>query len=204
MRKLSILALSAVLLAASVAARAGAEVGQAAPAFSLPGLAGKPVSLADFKGKTVVLEWLNKDCPFVRHYYKNGDMQALQKKYTDKKVVWLSIVSSAEGREGYFKDAAAAGQFKADAKASMTDILLDPDGTVGQAYGAKTTPDMYIVSPKGVLIYAGAIDDTPSTDPDDIAKAKNWVAQGLDENLAKKKISVPETRSYGCGIKYKD
>ena len=204
MRKLSLFVLALILSVPAALALAGAEVGKPAPAFSLPGLGGKPVSLADYKGKTVVLEWLNKDCPFVRHYYKNGNMQALQKKYTDKKVVWLSIVSSAEGREGYFKDAAAAGQFKADAKASMTDILLDPEGTVGQAYGAKTTPDMYIVSPKGTLVYAGAIDDTPSTDPDDIAKAKNWVAQGLDESLAKKKISVPETRSYGCGIKYKD
>ncbi len=126
-----------------MAAKAGAEVGQAAPAFSLPGLSGKTVSLADFKGKTVVLEWLNKDCPFVRHYYKNGDMQALQKKYTDKKVVWLSIVSSAQGKEGYFASAAEAAAFKADSKASMTDILLDPDGTAGQAYGAKNTPTMY-------------------------------------------------------------
>jgi peroxiredoxin len=204
MRKIFSLVLAAVVLGGPSLALAGPEVGKAAPAFSLTGLAGKPVSLADYKGKTVVLEWLNKDCPFVRHYYKNGDMQALQKKYTDKKVVWLSIVSSADGREGYFKDAAEAAQFKADAKASMTDILLDPEGKVGQSYGAKTTPDMYIVSAKGVLVYSGAIDDKPSTNPDDAAKAKNWVAQGLDEILAKKKVSVPETRPYGCSVKYKD
>jgi len=204
MRKIFSLVLAAVVLGGPSLALAGPEVGKAAPAFSLTGLAGKPVSLADYKGKTVVLEWLNKDCPFVRHYYKNGDMQALQKKYTDKKVVWLSIVSSADGREGYFKDAAEAAQFKADAKASMTDILLDPEGKVGQSYGAKTTPDMYIVSAKGVLVYSGAIDDKPSTNPDDAAKAKNWVAQGLDEILAKKKVSVPETRPYGCSVKYKN
>jgi hypothetical protein len=203
MRKLSILALSAVLLAASVAAKAGAEVGKAAPAFSLPGLSGKPVSLADFKGKTVVLEWLNKDCPFVRHYYKNGDMQGLQKKYTDQKIVWLSIVSSAQGKEGYFASAAEAAAFKADSKASMTDILLDPDGTAGQAYGSKNTPTMYIIGAKGKVVYEGAIDDKPSTDPADIAGAKNWVAQALDEILAKKKVSVAQTRPYGCGVKYK-
>jgi hypothetical protein len=202
MRKLTIL-LGTILLAASVGAQAGSLLGKPAPAFSLPGLAGKPVSLADYKGKTVVLEWLNKDCPFVRHYYKNGDMQGLQKKYTDKGVVWLSIVSSAEGKEGYFAGAAEAAEYKDGQKAAMTDILLDPQGSVGQAYSAKTTPDMFIVGPKGKVVYAGAIDDKPSTDPADAATAKNWVAQALDEILAKKKVSVPETRSYGCGVKYK-
>ncbi len=202
MNKLASLALAAALSLAGLGR--AAEIGQAAPDFKLPGLAAKTVSLSQYKGKTVVLEWLNKDCPFVRHYYEKGDMQGLQKKYTDKKVVWLSIVSSAEGKEGYFANPAEAAKFKADSKASMTDILLDPDGTVGHAYGAKCTPHMFVVNGKGKLVYAGAIDDKPSTNADDAAKAKNWVGQALDEIQAKKPVSVSETRAYGCGVKYKD
>jgi peroxiredoxin len=181
-----------------------AEVGKPAPAFQLPGLNSKTVSLAQYKGKTVVLEWVNEGCPFVRKHYGSGNMQSLQKKYTAKGVVWLSISTSADGKEGYWADAKAAGAFRAAQKAAMTDILLDHDGTVGHAYGAKTTPHMFVINAKGALVYAGAIDDKPSTNPADIAGAKNWVAQALDEVLAKKKVSVPETRSYGCGVKYKD
>lgn len=180
------------------------EIGKPAPDFKLPGLSAKTVSLSQYKGKTVVLEWLNEGCPFVRHYYDKGNMQALQKKYTGKKVVWLSIVSSAAGHEGYFADAKAAAKFKADEKASMTDVLLDPAGTVGHAYGAKTTPHMFVIDAKGALVYQGAIDDKPSTNAADAANAKNWVAQALDEVLAKKAVSVPETKSYGCSVKYKD
>ena len=195
--------LLAALLALSLNAQA-LEIGKAAPDFKLPGLKARTVSLSQYKGKTVVLEWLNQGCPFVRHYYDKGDMQALQRKYTDKKVVWLSVVSSAEGHEGYFASAAEAAKFKADEKAAMTDILLDPDGTAGKAYGAKATPHMFVIDAKGKLVYQGAIDDKPSTNPDDAAKARNWVAQALDEIQAKKPVSVPETRAYGCGVKYKD
>ena len=191
------------LLALSLNAHA-LEIGKAAPDFKLPGLKAKTVSLSQYKGKTIVLEWLNEGCPFVRHCYDKGNMQALQKKSTDKKVIWLSVVSSAEGHEGYFASAADAAKFKADKKASMTDILLDPDGKVGHAYGAKTTPHMFVIDAKGLLAYQGAIDDKPSTNAADAATAKNWVAQALDELAAKKPVSVAETRSYGCSVKYKD
>jgi peroxiredoxin len=195
--------LLAALLGSALMARA-AEVGRPAPGFKLPGLSGKTISLSQYKGKPVVLEWVNEGCPFVRKHYGSGNMQALQKKYTDKGVVWLSISTSSEGREGYWPDGRAAADFKAAQKAAMTDILLDHDGTVGHAYGAKTTPHMFVINAKGTLVYAGAIDDKPGTNPADVATAKNWVAQALDEVLAKKKVSVPETRSYGCGVKYKD
>lgn len=200
MKLFSTLALSAALALASLGN--AAEVGKAAPDFKLPGLKARTVSLSQFKGKTVVLEWVNQGCPFVRKHYGSGNMQALQKKYTDKKVVWLSISSSSKGNEGYWDGPKDAAAFKDAQKASMTDILLDHDGTAGHAYGAKTTPHMFVIDPKGILVYQGAIDDKPSTKQEDIAGAKNWVAQALDEVLAKKAVSVAETRSYGCSVKY--
>lgn len=195
--------ISAALLALSLQAHA-LEIGKPAPDFKLPGLTAKTVSLAQYKGKTVVLEWVNEGCPFVRKHYSGGNMQGLQKKYTDKGVVWLSIASSAEGKEGFWPSAAEAAAFKAAKKAAMTDILLDPDGSVGHAYGAKTTPHLFVINAKGTLVYQGAIDDKPSTNAADIAKSKNWVAQALDEVLAKKVVSVPETKPYGCSVKYKN
>ncbi len=190
-------------LALAAGLQAGIETGKPAPDFSLSDEQGKTVKLSDFKGKTVVLEWLNEGCPFVqKHYHDSGNLPALQKKYTDKKVVWLSIVSSAEGKQGYWATGEEARAFKAQQKAAMTHILKDADGAVGRAYGAKTTPHMFIIDAKGVLAYQGAIDDKASTKARDIPKAKNWVAQALDEILAKKPVSVSDTKPYGCSVKY--
>jgi peroxiredoxin len=178
-----------------------ASIDKAAPDFSLGGIDGKTYKLSDFKGKYVVLEWNNLDCPFVKKHYGSGNMQALQKKYTDQGVVWLTICSSAEGKQGYYEPAALQEMTK-ERKLASTAYLRDPDGTVGKEYGAKTTPSMFVVSPDGNLIYAGAIDDKPSTDPNDIPGANNYVAACLDASLAGKPVATHSTVSYGCSVKY--
>ncbi len=176
------------------------ETGQPAPDFTLKGIKDE-VKLSDFKGKLVVLEWLNHGCPFVRKHYDSGNMQALQKKYTNQGIVWLSVVSSAPGKQG-FVDAKGAQKEKAENKSNANDILLDPTGKVGKLYGAKATPHMYIVDKKGVLVYQGAIDDRADTDQSSIASAKNYVSTALNELMKGKKITAHTTRAYGCGIKY--
>ena len=181
--------------------RAAAVVGQAAPDFSAKDSNGATQSLSAYKGKFVVLEWVNFECPFVGKHYGSGHMQELQKTYTGKGVVWLSINSSATGKQGYY----AADKVDAlvqQKSAAPTAYLLDTAGTVGREYGAKTTPHMFIVDPKGTLIYAGGIDDTPSTDQADIKTAKNYVQKALDEALAGKPVSTASTQSYGCSVKY--
>ena len=195
--------LAAALLALSLPALA-ADNGKPAPAFEAKTAGGKTVKLADYKGKIVVLEWVNEGCPFVHKHYDSGNMQALQKKYTARGVVWLSVASSAPGKQGYWADGAPALAFKKERAAHMSEILLDPAGTLGQAYGAKNTPHMFVIDAKGRLTYQGAIDSIASTDTKDIAKATNWVAQALDELLAGKPVSVGRTRPYGCGVKYAD
>jgi len=193
--------LSLCLLAVAASARAGAIVGKAAPSISLQDSDGKTVKLEDFKGKYVVLEWVNFSCPFVKKQYGSGNMQALQKKYTDKGVIWLSICSSAEGKQGYMTPEDAKTLSK-ERNAAPTDLLLDPSGVVGKAYGAKTTPHMFVIDPKGKVLYNGAIDDKPSTDPADVPGAKNYVAAALDQAMSGKKVQVASTQSYGCGVKY--
>lgn len=178
-----------------------ASIDKAAPDFALAGIDGKTYKLSDFKGKYVVLEWNNLDCPFVKKHYGSGNMQALQKKYTDKGVVWLTICSSAEGKQGYY-EAAALQEMTKERKLSSTAYLRDADGTVGKLYGAKTTPNMFVVNPEGTLIYAGAIDDKPSPDPNDIPGATNYVAACLDASMAGKAVATKTTVSYGCGVKY--
>lgn len=178
-----------------------AENGVQAPAFTLQGVSGKTVNLSDYKGKTVVLEWMNHGCPFVKKHYGANNMQTLQKTYTDKGVVWLSIISSAEGKQGYVTAEEGAKE-KKEHGSKATDVLLDPKGTVGQAYGAKTTPHMFVIDPKGTLVYQGAIDSNNSADPKDIPSAKNFVAAALDATLAGKAVEVPKTQSYGCSVKY--
>ena len=200
MRKLRVL-LPLLLAGAWVAASADAVVGKPAPTFSVADSNGKTVSLADYKGKYVVLEWTNDGCPFVQHYYERGNMQALQKDYTGKGVAWLSIISSAPGEQGYVSGP-AANKLTAERKAAPSEVLFDPSGKVGHLYDAKTTPHMFIIDPKGVLIYAGGIDSIPSTDPDDIAKATPYVKVALDEALAGKPVSTAVTKPYGCSIKY--
>lgn len=194
--------LGALALAVSaVPAQAAAVVGQPAPEFKLQDGSGKSHSLSSFKGKHVVLEWNNFDCPFVKKHYGSGNMQGVQSKYTARGVVWLTVNSSAAGKEGHLKPADVAAKL-AERKAVPTAYLLDADGTVGRAYGARTTPHMFVIDPKGTLVYAGGIDDKPSTDAADIAGARNHVAAALDEALAGKPVSVPSSAPYGCSVKY--
>lgn len=193
----------AALLLALTSPLAAVDIGGPAPDFKAQGHDGRAYKLSDFKGRTVVLEWLNEDCPFVQKHYGSANMQSLQKKYAKKGVVWLSIASSAPGKEGYFEDAKAAMAFIKMQKAGMKAILLDPEGKVGRAYGAKTTPHMYVVDKEGRLAYQGAIDDTRSTKLEDVKTSKNYVAQALDELLAGRPVSEPQTKQYGCSVKYK-
>jgi hypothetical protein len=177
-------------------------VGRPAPVFTLTDTNGKQQKLADFKGEYVVLEWVNFGCPFVNKHYGSGNMQAVQKKAVDRGVVWLSVCSSAEGKEGHM-EAAEWNKEMAARKMSSTAVLIDESGDVGKSYGAKTTPHMYIINPDGVLIYKGAIDDKPSTNKDDIPGARNYVLEALDESMAGKPVSMASTTPYGCSVKYK-
>lgn len=187
--------------ASAAAPAATAAVDKAAPAFKLVDSSGKTRSLADFAGKTVVLEWTNHECPFVKKHYGSGNMQKQQRDATAEGVVWLSINSSAPGKQGHV-DGATAESIRRQARAAQTAYLLDPEGTVGHAYGAKTTPHMYVIDPKGVLRYAGGIDSIPSADTADIAKATQYVPQALAELAAGKPVSVKVSRPYGCSVKY--
>lgn len=180
---------------------AAAAIGQAAPDFTLHDTGGKTVSLSQFKGRTVVLEWNNPGCPFVRKHY-NGNMQGLHKDYTNHGVVWLTINSTREDSADHMRPAQLA-RWMRDKGGSPTATLLDEDGTVGAAYGARVTPHMYIVNAQGLLVYAGGIDSIPSARETDIPKATNYIRQGLGELLAGKPISVPTSQAYGCSIKYK-
>ncbi|HYY29088.1 MAG TPA: thioredoxin family protein [Chthoniobacterales bacterium] len=177
------------------------EIGKPAPNFTLPDTNGKAHSLADLKGKYVVLEWYQPDCPFVRKHYRSGNMQALQKEYTAKGVVWLSIDSSAPGEQGNYP-ADKLNKFAARDGAARTALLLDPAGNVGKLYGAQTTPDMYIVDPSGNVVYKGAIDNKRSTDLEDVKTATNYVKSALDALLSGKPVSTNSTRPYGCSVKY--
>ncbi len=180
-----------------------AKVGEPAPSFSAPTVSGKEVKLSDYKGKYVVLEWHNNGCPYVKKHYDSGNMQRLQKEWTKKKVVWLTVISSAEGKQG-FVTADEEKNFLQDKKAHPTQVVLDSEGTVGSLYEAKTTPHMFVVNPKGILIYNGAIDDQSGTDAEEIPKAENYVSKALTEAMAGKSVSVPSTRPYGCSVKYKE
>ena len=200
-RLVSFTSLAFALVQIPAPAFADGVVGKAAPAFTLTDTMGQKRSLSDFAGKAVVLEWLNHDCPFVRKHYGSGNMQALQTKETAAGVVWLSVVSSATGKEGNYSPE-KLNELTAAKGAKPTAVLLDPDGTAGRAYGAKTTPHMFVIDGKGMLVYAGAIDDKPSTDPADVKTARNYVAAALDELRAGKPVSVASTTAYGCGVKY--
>ncbi|MBC2601305.1 thioredoxin family protein [Puniceicoccus vermicola] len=193
-KKLFLFALSLVASSAFAAVQNGEE----APDFTLMDTDGEEVSLSDFDGQYVVLEWLNHGCPFVKAHYNSGNMQSLQEEYTDQDVVWLSIVSSAPGKQGH--DTAEGHQKTAKEKGSnATAILMDESGEVGQMYGAKTTPHMFIIDPEGVLIYQGGIDDSPRGDP---AEANNYVSAALDASMAGEKVEQASTRPYGCSVKY--
>lgn len=191
----------AIATAFAGAAFAAANVGQPAPDFTATDIAGKPVSLSDFKGKTVVLEWHNFGCPFVVKHYKSGNMQALQKKYGGE-VVWLAVNSTNAGHQDY-QDPAALTKALAGYGAAPTRFVMDEPGKVGLAYGAKVTPHMYIIDPSGKVAYNGAIDDKRSTDPADVKTSKNYVVAALDEMKAGKPVSNASNAPYGCTIKYR-
>ena len=190
-----------VLALSAGAALAGVEVGQPAPDFSLPDTNGQTHQLSQYKGKWVVLEWYQPDCPFVRKHYGAGNMQALQKEFTAKGVVWLSIDSSAPGQEGNYP-ADKLNEIASSQGVARTALLLDPDGKVGHTYGAKTTPDMYIINPEGKLVYEGAIDSRPTTAIADLKTATNYVKVALDDSMTGKSVPQTVTRPYGCSVKY--
>jgi peroxiredoxin len=189
------------LATASGPAQAAATVGQPAPTFAAPATNGGNVSLADHRGKIVVLEWTNHECPYVRKHYETGNMQALQKAARGKDVVWLSVISSAPGEQGHVT-AAQADELTRTRQAAPTAVLLDPRGTVGRLYDAKVTPHMYVIDAKGVLMYAGAIDDRPTTRRADVQTAQNYVRVALEAVMAGQPVKTPVTRAYGCTVKY--
>ncbi len=193
--------LAAAALTTNIFAAGAPPVGEPAPTFTLTDSAGIQRSLNEFQGKYVVLEWTNPGCPFVKKHYGSGNMQKLQDEYTKKGVVWLTIDSSAAAEQGFL-----AGEDAKKARDQMyhsaTALLLDPDGKVGHEYHATNTPDIYIISPEGKLIYEGAIDSVASADPTDISKATNYVQTTLDAAMSGKPVSDPTTKAYGCSIKY--
>jgi peroxiredoxin len=193
------LAIAAAAISTSVLA--SATPGLAAPGFTLTDLSGKAVNLADYKGRTVVLEWHNFACPFVQKHYRSGNMQALQKKYGND-VVWLAVNSTAKTASDYMEPAVVSKQLQ-EFHAQPARYLIDDEGKVGLAYGAKTTPHMYIIDASGKVVYNGAIDDRKSTNVDDVKGAKNYVAAALDEIKAGKPVSVAATTPYGCSVHYR-
>ena len=182
-------------------AHAAVTVGQAAPAFSAIASSGATVALADHLGKIVVLEWTNHDCPYVRKHYETGNMQALQKEAVGKGAIWLSLISSAPGTQGHVT-AGQANDLTVKREAAPTAVLLDPQGTVGTLYRATNTPHMYVIDPQGVLVYAGAIDDRPTSRRADVQGAQNYVRAALESVLAGRPVKTPLTRAYGCTVKY--
>jgi peroxiredoxin len=193
-------AVSSFVFAASV--HAVPSPGQLAPDFALKDASGKTVKLSDFRGKYVVLEWMNPGCPFTQKHYDSGNMPATQKEATGKGVVWLSVDSTAKSSSEYMEPAKVVAWQKAR-KAQPSALLMDEEGTLGKAYGARTTPHMYIIDPQGRLVYMGGIDSIASSNVGDIKKAVNYVRQGLNEALAGKPVSTGATRPYGCSIQYK-
>ncbi len=201
--KSSILAPLALALALCSSAVMAVSVGQPAPAFAANDASGKPVSLADYKGRTVVLEWVNPECPYVRKHYDSGNMQATQKAAAAKGVVWLSVNSTHTSHVD-FKQPAEMTAWAQRQGAAPTATLMDAEGKIGRAYGARTTPHMYVIDAKGTLVYAGGIDDKPSANPADVKGAKNLVSAALADVLAGKPVAQSVTRPYGCSVKYAD
>ncbi|MDP9100236.1 MAG: thioredoxin family protein [Verrucomicrobiota bacterium] len=191
-------------LAASTAlfAADSPAVGTTAPDFSLTDSKGKTQTVSQYKGKYVVLEWFNPDCPFVKKHYGSGNMQKLQEEFTAKGVIWLSIDSSAPGLEGNLSPDQAEKKM-AEWKTKQTALVLDPDGKAGRTYGAKNTPHMFVINPEGKIIYEGAIDSKATPNPSDIANSTNYVKVALEESLAGKTVSNANTKPYGCSVKYK-
>jgi peroxiredoxin len=203
MKLLSCLASAAALAVALVPVTAGAQavVGSPAPNFTATDSHGQAHSLAEYRGKYVVLEWHNHDCPYTRKHYVSGNMQSLQKEWTAKGVVWFTVISSAPGQQGYVTDT-QENAYLAEMHALPTAVLMDPEGKLGHLFSAKTTPEMYVIDPEGKLIYEGAIDDRPTPDVSDIKGADNYLNDALMEAMAGKPVAHAYTRSYGCSVKY--
>lgn len=182
-------------------AQASVNTGAMAPDFSLPGSDGKTYELADFRGKTVILEWTNHDCPYVQKHYDSGNMQALQKQTAEGGMIWFSVISSSPGSQGHVS-ADQASELTRSRNAQPTSVLLDPAGDVGRMYGARTTPHMYIIAPDGKLVYQGAIDDRPSARMSSLEGANNYLLAALDDMKANRPVQTPQTSAYGCSIKY--
>ncbi len=201
MPRLAILASAALLTASLGTAKATPAVDAPAPDFDGITANDETLSLGDLEGQTVILEWTNHQCPFVSKHYGAGNMQALQQEMTEQGIVWLQVISSAPNRQGYVEgDQAQALNEERDAAPS--DILLDPEGTMGRAYAARTTPHMYIIDPAGTLVYMGGIDSIASANPADIAEATNYVREAMAALAAGEAVPNPVTRAYGCTIKY--
>jgi peroxiredoxin len=197
-------ALSVVLgfaVAIVVSAAWAARVGDRAPDFTATDSNGKVHKLSEYQGKFVVLEWTNRGCPYTQKQYNSGNMQHLQHEWTARGVVWLTVISSAPGKQGYVT-APEENAYVKQVNAAPTDVLLDPTGALGHLYDAKTTPHMFVINPQGILIYNGAIDDKPTTDLADVNGAKNYLSLALDEATSGKPVSNPTTRPYGCSVKY--
>jgi peroxiredoxin len=195
------LALVSLALSALYAADSP-PVGSTAPDFTLTDASGKAHSLSQYKGKYVVLEWFNPECPFVKKHYGSGNMQKLQGEYTSKGVIWLTIDSNAPGTEGNISPQQAQKVMK-DWNTKQTALLLDPDGKAGRSYNARNTPHMFVISPEGKVVYEGAIDSKATPNPADIPSSTNYVKVALDESMTGKPVSTAATRPYGCSVKYK-
>ena len=198
MRRLSV----AIVLSLAFTFTAWAlRVGDPAPDFTGKDSQGQTLKLSEYRGKYVVLEWTNNGCPFTKKHYSSGNMQRLQKEWTGKGVVWLTILSSAPGAQGYMT-AGEENAYMAREHAAPTAAILDPSGAIGHEFEAKTTPDMVVIDPSGKVIYSGAIDNRPTTDPDDVKGATNYVSAALTESMAGEAVAVSYTRPYGCSVKY--
>jgi AhpC/TSA family len=190
-----------VLIALSAAW--AARVGEPAPDFTATDSNGKVHKLSEYQGKLVVLEWTNRGCPYTQKHYNSGNMQRLQREWIGRGVIWLTVISSAPGKQGYLT-ASEENAYLKQVNAAPTAVLMDPAGALGHLYDAKTTPHMFIISPQGTLIYDGAIDDRPTTDLADVNGAKNYVTAALVEATSGKPVNTPTSRPYGCSVKYAD
>jgi peroxiredoxin len=201
MRRFTFIAAATAALMGAALVQAAVSVGQPAPDFKVKDTSGKDVSLAAYKGKFVVLEWVNPGCPFVQKHYDSSNMQATQKSATAKGVVWLTV-SSTSPDAGDYKSPAQLAAWTKEKGAAPTATLMDDSGAIGKSFGARTTPHMYVIDPQGKLVYAGAIDDKPSARKTDVAGATNYVSKALDEALAGKPVSKASSEPYGCSVKY--
>lgn len=190
------------LLALPALALAVAVPGELAPDFSETDAKGNTHSLADYKGEWLVLEWFNKDCPYVQKHYGSNNMQGLQEAYTAKDVKWLTVISSAEGKQGYLEPDAALSEGEKHNLQASAPFLLDVDGSMGRAYGAKTTPHMFVINPEGEVVYAGAIDDNDSANPAVIERSHNYVEAALDAAMQGEEVAIASSQAYGCTVKY--